>query len=88
MTPSSLIFDRNDIAKYTEDVLGWWRMNANRIPTWALAARMVFSLQCSSAASERVFSLVQNLFGSDQVRVLADQVQGATMLNYNKRAIG
>ena len=48
-------------------------MNANRIPTWALAARMVFSLQCSSAASERVFSLVKNLFGADQVRVLADQ---------------
>ena len=53
---------------------------------------MVFSLQCSSAASERVFSLVKNLFGADQVRVLADQDtrcrQGAMMLNYNKRTIG
>ena len=42
VTPSSLVFDRNDIANQVHGgrprKLGWWRMNANRIPTWALAA--------------------------------------------------
>ena len=53
---------------------------------WAQAVRIVFSLQCSSAASERVFSLVQDMFGTDQLRAtLADQLQGAAMLKYNNR---
>ena len=42
----------------------------------------------SSAASERVFSLVESMFGADQISALADQLQGSAMLNYNKRVIG
>ena len=40
------------------------------------------------AASERVFSLVECMFGKDQLRFLADQLQGAVMLKYNKRHVG
>ena len=35
--------------------------------TWAIAARIIFAMQPSSAASERVFSLVKEMFGKDQV---------------------
>ena len=35
-----------------EALLSWWRHNHPQIPTWAKAARMIFSMQCSSAASE------------------------------------
>ena len=42
----------------------------------------------SSAPSERVFSLVEAMFGPDQVRMLADQLQGSVMLKYNKRPVG
>ena len=88
VTPAALVFDRGDITEYTKQVLEWWRTNSPTIPSWALAARIVFSLQCSSAASERVFSLVENLYGPEQRSTLADQIQGAAMLNYNKRIIG
>ena len=36
---------------------------------------------------ERVFALVKNLFGDEQLSALADYVQAALMLNYNKRSI-
>ena len=40
------------------------------------------------AAAERVFSLVESMFGEDQRRALADQVQAGVMLRYNKRMVG
>ena len=39
-------------------------------------------------ASERVFSLVKDMFGTDQVSSLADFIQGSLMLRYNKRMVG
>ena len=51
---------------------------------------MIFAFSCTSAASdsERVFSLVESMFGRDQVTALADQIQDGVMLRYNKRAVG
>ena len=45
-------------------------------------------MSCTSAASERVFSLVNNMFGEDQLTALADQVETATMLRFNGRSVG
>ena len=42
----------------------------------------------TSAASERVFSLVKATFGKANDRMLADGVQGSVMLRYNKRMVG
>ena len=42
----------------------------------------------SSAASERVFSLVASMFGKSRKSSLADQLQGSLMLKYNKHQIG
>ena len=47
---------------------------------------MVFAILPSSAPSERVFSLVEAMFGHSQDRMLADQLQGSVILRYNKRA--
>ena len=55
---------------------------------WAIAARIVFAMLPSSAPCERVFSLVECMFGQDQLSSLADQLQGSVMLRYNKRAVG
>ena len=49
---------------------------------------MVFALTCTSAACERVFSMVDSMYGSDQLSVLADQVQAGVMLRYNERSVG
>ena len=39
-------------------------------------------------ACERVFSLLDNLFGEQQTKSLADCLQAALMLNYNGRKVG
>ena len=42
----------------------------------------------SSAACERVFSLLKQMFGDQQMLSLADYIQAALMLKYNKRKVG
>ena len=37
---------------------------------------------------ERVFSLLKNMFGTEPKACLADYIQAALMLAYNKRAVG
>ena len=50
---------------------------------WAKAARIIFAMAPSSAASERVFSLVKTMFGKDQITSrMADFIQGSLMLRY------
>ena len=55
---------------------------------WAKAARIIFAMAPSSAASERVFSLVKTMFGKDQITSMADFIQGSLMLRYNQRRVG
>ena len=64
-------FDHSDTATYTTQILMWWKMNQSKLPTWARAARMVFAMLSSSAPSERVFALVEAMFGEDQLSVLS-----------------
>ena len=52
------------------------------------AARIVLAIPPTSAASERVFSLLEAMFGKDQDASLSDLIQGALMLRYNKRRVG
>ena len=49
---------------------------------------IVFAFTPSAAASERVFSLLKNMFGADQKACLADYIQAALMRAYNKRKVG
>ena len=44
--------------------------------------------EANSASCERVFARLKNLFGDEQMSALADYVQAALMLNYNKRSVG
>ena len=78
-----------DIAEFTDGILTWGRFNHPKLPTWAKAARIIFhAMLPSSAPSERVFSLVEDMFGRDQLKVLGDQLQGSVMFRLNKRTIG
>ena len=63
--------------------------HSSEIGAWAEASLIVFSFTPSSAAAERVFSLLKALFGSDQDVALADYIQGSMMVRYNgtKRGI-
>jgi hypothetical protein len=53
-------------------------------------ARIVFAIPPSptSAASERVFSLLEGIFGKDQDNSLSDIIQGWLMLRYKERKVG
>ena len=67
------------------DILQWWHQNERDLPCWAAAARKVFLVQPSSAASERVFSLLKSSFSSQQQNSLQDYIEVSLMLQYNSR---
>lgn len=66
-------------------VLKWWKQNAPELPYWADAAQKVLLVQPSSAASERVFSLLKASFNEQQDSTLQDCLESSLMLQYNKR---
>ena len=44
------------------DCLQWWKTNTTELPVWSSAAQLVLLVQPSSAAAERVFSLLNSSF--------------------------
>ena len=62
--------------------------NGSKFPVWSAAARVAFALSPNSAACERVFSMLERLYGEQQERSLADRIEVALMLAYNMRRIG
>ena len=63
-----------------EATLVWWRLWGGFVPTWCRAARAIFSIQPSSGAVERKFSIFKRLF-KDKPRALADMQEAALMLH-------
>ena len=80
--------DHRDVHAFTEAVLTFWRTHGTKMPEWRKAARIILAIPPTSAASERVFSLLESMFGKDQISSLADLIQGALMLRYNQRRVG
>ena len=76
------------MADYSNAILTWWRDNGTAFPAWAVAARIIFAISPNSASCERIFALLKNLFGEEQMNALADYVMAALMLNYNGRLVG
>lgn len=73
---------------FTDQVLKFFRENHSNFPAWAQAARIVFAMTPNSAAAERVFSHLKDMFGDNQTEAFADYIQTAVMLKYNKRPVG
>ena len=44
------------------DILQWWKSHEKELPNWSTALKNIILVQPSSAAAERVFSVIQNLF--------------------------
>ena len=80
-----VVVDTSSMEAFTNSVLLFWRRNGHKFPTWAAAARIMFSMTPNSASAERVFSLLKAMFG-DAARAssLSDLVQGSLMLKFNK----
>ena len=81
---STYIAAVEDISK-SIDPLEWWESNEERLPNWASAFKKLVLVQPSSAAAERVFSLLSKSFSKLQTRSLEDYVQLSIMLQYNNR---
>jgi hypothetical protein len=68
--------------KFAED---FWRSHRLRLPTWFRLARLLMTFPTSSAAAERVFSILKRSFAKNQKMALLDTVASSVMLQYNKR---
>ena len=65
------------------DFIQWWSSHETDLPNWAKACRLIFLVQPSSAASERVISILTNTFSSQQESSLEDYIQLSVILQYN-----
>ena len=74
-----------DLSPNYDGVLNWWKNKKTVLPTWAECVKMVVCIQPSSAAAERVFSLLQSTFGDRQGLALQDYIETSLMCQYNKR---
>ena len=78
-------FDHDDPTAFTEAVLQWWRCHARDLPHWAKAAQIMFSISPSSAAAERVFSILANSFDPTRDCALQDLVEGTLQIRFNNK---
>ena len=85
---SAPAIDHSDVKKFTGAVLEFWREQGSKMKAWRKAARIVLAIPPTSAASERVFSLLEDMFGHRNDAGLADLIQAALMLRYNQRRVG
>jgi hypothetical protein len=82
--PGLELVDTSSMEAFTNSVLLFWRHNGHKFPTWAAAARIMFSMTPNSASAERVFSLLKAMFDDARASSLSDLVQGSLMLKFNK----
>ena len=69
----------------TADKKSWWKRNEEVLPNWSGACKKVLLVQPSSAAAERVFSILSNCFTDRQEHSLKDYIETSVMLQYNSR---
>ena len=63
----------------------FWNVNHDALPNLSAFARYCITMTPSSAAAERVFSMLKNSFTIGQMRQsLEDYTEGSVMMQYNK----
>ena len=73
----------SDIGSPVSD-LELWKSNSESLPKWSAGAKQILLIQPSSAAAERVFSLLTTTFSEQQIHSLNDYVEASIMLQYNQ----
>ena len=60
----------------------WWKSHEDngQLPNWSQACKLVLLVQPSSAAAERVFSMLTNAFSPQQESSLENYIQLSVML--------
>ena len=62
------------------DPITWWKSHEDDLPHWGQSVKLVLLVQPSSAAAERVFSLLANSFSDRQESSLEDYIQASVMM--------
>ena len=62
-----------------EQKVEWWHKQEERLPRWVTAVKQVLLIQPSSAAAERVFSILKASFNEQQDCALVDYIQASVM---------
>jgi hypothetical protein len=73
----------DEVSGEVNDVLQWFFLRKNILPTFFEAVSIVSLFQPSSAAAERVFSMLRNLVDDTQQSSLADKTEVSAMIRYN-----
>ena len=83
--PAYLAATEDVVIKTEERKVKWWHDHKDQLPHWASAVMKVLLVQPSSAAAERVFSILNSSFNDQQEHALVDYLQASVMTQYNKR---
>jgi hypothetical protein len=67
---------------FTKRVLSWWKSNATEVGACSEVARIALAMAPNSAEAERIFSLLEILFGSKQGSSLSDYSRVSILLRY------
>ncbi len=67
------------------DTTNWWKNHSNDLPQWSSIFKLIILIQPSSASAERVFSILQSSFQSQQESSLEDYIELSVMMQYNYR---
>ena len=67
------------------DVKEWWVSQRERLPGFFQVLRAVLTHAPNSAAAERLFSILNNSFGSKQTQARADYIEFSLMKQFNEK---
>lgn len=81
------VFNGDTIREVSAKKVEWWRDHSGELPHWSAATKKVLLVQPSSAAVERVFSLLRAAFGDQQSSSLRDYLECSLMLQFNGRLV-
>ena len=66
-------------------IMTFFKNHEKKIPAFAKVAKLLAVIPTSSAAAERVFSLLRRMFDDTQELTLEDKLELALLLKYNDR---
>ena len=81
----TFLAEANGVQIPAGDQMLWWHAHQEQLPYWSATTKRLALVQPSSAAAERVFSLLRAAFNDKQVDALEDNLAVSVMMAYNYR---
>ena len=75
------------LAPENTDILGWWKEHEKMFPILSHVAKIVLTIPCSSAKSERTFSCAGNFLNLKRNRLGSNKLEELVILKENKKPL-